>query len=298
MSEPVQSQQVTAKSGSNLAAAFVLLPKAKREAMTALYAFCRMVDDVADDDDIPKAKRAEGLQAWREDIRLTCEGDETENKICRELAPFIKRHKLPFELFDELITGMETDLEKVRYADLEELKLYCYRAASVVGLLTVRVLGCELGQADAYAENIGQALQLTNILRDVAEDAERGRIYLPQSLLAKHGVSEQTILDGDTSVGFENVVRELADRAWAYYKLTAESLPAKHRGDVLILEAMAAIYWRLLQKMRRINYNVLSDERQKIRLGKWAKLAIGMQTKFAVRFRGYRPIYARQGLAP
>lgn len=297
MSEPVQSQQVTAKSGSNLAAAFILLPKAKREAMTALYAFCRKVDDVADDENVPLAKRREGLQSWRDEIRLVCDGKDSTNPICKELAPFVRQHQLPFNLFDELIIGMETDLEKVRYADLEELKQYCYRAASVVGLLTVRVLGCELGQADAYAENIGQALQLTNILRDVAEDAERGRIYLPQSLLEKHGVSEQSILDGQSSVGFENVARELADRAWAYYKLTADSLPAEHRRDVLILEAMAGIYWRLLQKMRKIDFDVLSDERQSIRLGKWSKLAIGMQTKFAVQFNSYRPVYARQGLA-
>ena len=132
-------------------------------AMTALYAFCRKVDDVADDDDMPLAKRAEGLQSWREDIRLACDGGEPENQICRELTPFIQRHQLPFNLFDELIAGMESDLDKLRYANLEELRLYCYRAASVVGLLTVRVLGCELGQADTYAENVGQALQLTNI---------------------------------------------------------------------------------------------------------------------------------------
>jgi len=295
VSEPVQSKQVTAKSGSNLAAAFFLLPKAKCEAMTALYAFCRKVDDVADDDDISLIKRAEGLKAWRDDVRIACDGGEPENQICRELAPYIQRYQLSFSLFDELIAGMETDLDKLRYADLEELKLYCYRAASVVGLLTVRVLGCEHGQADSYAENIGQALQLTNILRDVSEDAERGRIYLPQSLLEKHRVSEQSILGGEPSVGFENVARELADRAWAYYKLTAESLPSEHHRDLLILEAMAGIYWRLLKKMQQIDFNVLSEDRKRIRLGKWAKLAIGMQTKFAVRFRGYRPVYGRDG---
>ena len=137
MSEPVQSQQVTAKSGSNLAAAFVLLPKAKREAMTALYAFCRKVDDVADDDDIPLAKRREGLQVWRDDVRTICDGGEPTHQICRELAPFVQRHQLPFNLFDELIAGMESDLDKVRYADLGELKLYCYRAASVLSLIHI-----------------------------------------------------------------------------------------------------------------------------------------------------------------
>ena len=265
--------------------------------MVALYAFCREVDDVADDDTVPLAKRAEKLHQWRDDIRRACEWGEPQFEVCRELRPFIREYNLPFSLFDELLIGMESDLQKMRYRDFDELKLYCHRAASVVGLLSIRIFGCDSKAAQCYAENLGQALQLTNILRDVAEDAERGRIYLPQSLLEKHGVSEQSILDGQSSVGFENVARELADRAWAYYKLTADSLPGEHRQDVLILEAMAGIYWRLLEKMRKIDFDVLSDERQSIRLGKWSKLAIGMQTKFAVRFKSSHPVYARQGLA-
>ena len=141
MTQASQSQLITAKSGSNLAAAFFLLPKAKRRGMVALYAFCREVDDVADDDAVPLAKRAEMLQQWRDDIRRACEWGEPQFEVCRELRPFIREHNLPFSLFDELLIGMESDLEKIRYRDFDELKLYCHRAASVVGLLSIRIFG-------------------------------------------------------------------------------------------------------------------------------------------------------------
>lgn len=293
MIEPVQSEKVTAKSNSNLAAAFFLLPETKRKAMTALYAFCRKVDDVVDNEGQSLAKRTAELMGWRNDIGLVCSGSQSTNQICNELSAYIEQYELSFDLFDELIVGMETDLKKVRYADYQELKLYCHRAASVVGLLTVRILGFKNGDADSYAEHIGQALQLTNILRDVSEDAAKGRIYLPQSLLDKYGVSEKSVLDGEQSSGFENAARELADRAWAHYKLTAEALPKNNYCDLLVLEAMASIYWRLLQKMQKINFNVLSEQQSKIRLGKWEKLAIGIQIRFLIGFKGYRPFYAR-----
>ena len=293
MIEPVQSKEVTAKSNSNLAAAFFLLPKAKRKAMTALYAFCRKVDDIVDNEVDTVIKRVEELKSWRNDIGLVCRGNKSENQICNELSPYIDHYELSYDLFNELIVGMETDLEKVRYANYQELKLYCHRAASVVGLLTVRILGFRNGDADSYAENIGQALQLTNILRDISEDADRGRIYLPQSLLDKYGVSEHAILTGDQSLAFENAARDLADRAWAYYKLAAEAIPKKNYRDLLVLEVMASIYWRLLQKMQKINFKVLSEQQSKIRLGKWSKFSMGMQIRFLIRLKGYRPYYAR-----
>tara|TARA_Y100000746_G_scaffold211934_2_gene203392 strand:+ start:778 stop:1662 length:885 start_codon:yes stop_codon:yes gene_type:complete len=293
VNDSVNSHQITAKSNSNLAAAFFLLPKSKRKAMTALYAFCRKVDDVVDNDTHSFSKRSDILETWRNDIDKVCSGRYSKNQICNELITYIDQYELTFDLFDELIVGMSTDLEKVRYADYKELELYCYRAASVVGLLTVRILGFKNGDADVYAKNIGQALQLTNILRDVAEDAERGRIYIPQSLLEKHGVTESSILNGKQSSNFENAARELADRAWAHYKLSSEAIPKVNSRDLLVLEAMATIYWNLLQKMQKINFNVISDQRSKIRLGKLAKLALCVQTRFFIRFNGYRPVYAR-----
>ncbi len=282
---------VTVKSGSNLAAAFFLLPKAKRRAMVALYAFCREVDDAADDDSVPLAKRAAILQQWRDDIRRACQWGEPQFQICHELRPFIRQFALPFNLFDELLIGMESDLEKIRYRNFDELKLYCHRAASVVGLLSIRVFGCGGDVAERYAENLGQALQLTNILRDVAEDAKRGRIYLPQSMLEKHGVAEEDILNGRFTAGYANATQEIAERAWAHYRLARESFPEEQRQLLVASEAMGAIYWRLLGKLRAVQYNVFQPNRGGVKINRLAKLGIGLKTWLRSRRKSYTPVY-------
>ena len=259
--------------------------------MVALYAFCREVDDVADDDAVPLAKRAEKLQRGRDDIRRACEWGEPQFEVCRELRPFIREYSLPFSLFDELLIGMESDLKKTRYRDFDELKLYCHRAASVVGLLSIRIFGCDGETAQRYAENLGQALQLTNILRDVAEDAARGRIYLPQSMLEKHSVDESDILDGRFTVGYENAAQEIAERAWAHYRLARESFPLGQKHQLVASEAMGAIYWRLLLKLRVVRYNAFQSNRRRLKTGRLAKLAIGLKTWLWLRRKTYRPVY-------
>ena len=291
MTQTPQSKLVTVKSGSNLAAAFFLLPKAKRCAMVALYAFCREVDDAADDDSVPLAKRAAILQQWRDDIRRACEWGEPQFEVCRELRPFIRQFALPFNLFDELLIGMESDLEKTRYRNFDELKLYCHRAASVVGLLSIRVFGCDGDVAERYAENLGQALQLTNILRDVTEDAKRGRIYLPQSMLEKHGVAEEDILNGRFTAGYANATQEIAERAWAHYRLARESFPEEQRQLLVASEAMGAIYWRLLGKLRAVQYNVFQPNRGGVKINRLAKLGIGLKTWLRSRRKSYTPVY-------
>ena len=291
MGQTTQSQLVTSKSGSNLTAAFFLLPKAKRRAMVALYAFCREVDDAADHDSVPLAKRAESLQQWRDDIRRACEWGEPQFQVCSELRPFIRQFGLPFNLFDELLIGMESDLEKTRYRDFDELKLYCHRAASVVGLLSIRVFGCDGGEAQRYAENLGQALQLTNILRDVAEDAKRGRIYLPQSMLEKHGVAEDDILNGRFTAGYANASQEIAERAWAHYRLARESFPVEQRQLLVASEAMGAIYWRLLGKLRTVQYNVFQSKGGRLKINRLGKLNIGLKTWLRLRRESYTPVY-------
>ena len=291
MIQPSQSQLVTAKSGSNLAAAFFLLPKAKRHAMVALYAFCREVDDAADDDSVPSAKRAASLQQWRDDIRRACEWGEPQFQVCRELRPFIRQFALPFYLFDELLVGMESDLEKNRYRDFDELKLYCHRVASVVGLLSIRIFKCDGDEAERYAENLGQALQLTNILRDVAEDAKRGRIYLPQSMLEKHEVAEEDILNGRFSAGYANATQEIAERAWAHYRLARESFPEEQRQRLVASEAMGGIYWRLLGKLRAVQYNVFQSNGRRLKINHLDKLGIGLKTWLRSRRKSYTPDY-------
>lgn len=259
--------------------------------MVTLYAFCREVDDAADNDSVPSVKRAASLQQWRDDIRRACEWGEPQFQVCRELRPFIRQFALPFYLFDELLVGMESDLEKNRYRDFDELKLYCHRVASVVGLLSIRIFKCDGDEAERYAENLGQALQLTNILRDVAEDAKRGRIYLPQSMLEKHEVAEEDILNGRFSAGYANATQEIAERAWAHYRLARESFPEEQRQRLVASEAMGGIYWRLLGKLRAVQYNVFQSNGRRLKINHLDKLGIGLKTWLRSRRKSYTPDY-------
>src|SRR2546423_249148 len=167
-----ETRAITRKSASNLALAFVLLPRTKRDAMSALYAFCREVDDIADDEARPVVERRKALAAWREDIKRACTGLEPSFPVNREFQPFIKRYSLSFELFDELLRGVEMDLEIQRYRTYEDLELYCYRVASVVGLLSIKIFGYRDPKCRESAVYLGKPLQRTNFLRDVRADAE------------------------------------------------------------------------------------------------------------------------------
>ena len=224
--------------------------------MCALYAFCREVDDVADEDTQPPGLRAAQLGQWREDIRRACAGGQPEFAVNRELAPVLLRHRLPFELFDQLIQGCEMDLTTHRYPDLQALELYCYRVASVVGLLSIEIFGYRHPACRAYAVSLGQALQLTNILRDVQTDARRGRIYLPQSELARFGVTEEEILRGHYSDRFRLLAESLADQARNYYRRARQELPREERRAMVAAEVMGAVYWRLLLRLDRAHFSV------------------------------------------
>ncbi len=291
MKEDSRSKSVAVKTDSNLAASFFLLPRDRQKAMVALYAFCREVDDVADDDGAPLATRSERLEEWRSDIRKACEWGEPSNPVCRELRPYIRKYSLPLKLFEELISGMETDLIKTRYKNFDELQSYCYRAASVVGLLSIRIFECAGESVENYAENLGQALQLTNILRDVAEDAKRGRIYLPQSVMDKHGVHENDILSGRFSSRYLNVAHEVAERAWAHYRLARESFPSEQKGRLLAAECMGTVYWQLLGRLRAVEYNVLSSDVKRIRVGRLTKFFIGLVIWVRIQSKSYMPSY-------
>jgi phytoene synthase len=267
-----QSRALTQKSASNLALAFILLPREKRDAMSALYAFCRAVDDVADEDSVPTEKRRDQLAVWREDIHRACENKTPHFVLNQEFQPVIARFKLPFTLFDELIKGCEMDLDTLRYENFEQLELYCYRVASVVGLLSIEIFGYKNPACHDYAVQLGQALQLTNILRDVKNDAGRGRIYLPQNELKKFGVSETEILDSKYSERYFALASSVAKRANRFYQLAQKKLPAEDRKAMVAAELMGSVYWRLLQKLDREKFNVFGP--QPLKLGKAVKLAL------------------------
>jgi phytoene synthase len=266
------SRALTRKSASNLALAFILLPREKRDAMSALYAFCRAVDDVADEDSIPTEKRREQLAAWREDIRLACENKNPQFILNQEFQPVIQKFKLSFALFDELIKGCEMDLDTLRYENYDQLELYCHRVASVVGLLSIEIFGYKNSACRDYAVHLGQALQLTNILRDVKNDAARGRIYLPQSELKKFGVSEAEILAGKFSENYIQLAASVAGRAKRFYSLAQKALPPEDRRAMVAAELMGGVYWQLLLKLERGRFNVFGAT--SLKLSKPHKVAL------------------------
>ena len=267
-----QSRAITRKSASNLALAFVLLPRAKRDAMSALYAFCREVDDVADEETVPLAERRARLDAWRADVRRACDAGVPEFPVNRELQGVIRQHHLPFDLFDALLQGVEMDLAINRYPDYDQLDLYCYRVASVVGLLSIEIFGYQDPACRDYAVYLGKAFQLTNILRDIRTDAERGRIYLPLSELARFQVTPEEILGLQYSERFCALAGEVAGRARRFYRLARETLPAADRRSMVAAELMGSVYWRILRKLERRRFQVFGPQRT--RLGQAQKLAL------------------------
>jgi phytoene synthase len=277
------SRAITRKSASNLALAFVVLPRAKRDAMSVLYAFCREVDDAADNESAPVEERRERLAEWRADIRRACGNESPQFVINQEFQPVIREYHLPITLFDELINGCEMDLDIKRYDNFEQLELYCYRVASVVGLLSIEVFGHQNPACCDYAVYLGKALQLTNILRDVRTDAGRGRIYLPLSELKKFNVREEEILKSEYSERFFQLAANVAGRAKFFYRLARETLPAEDRRSMIAAELMGSVYWRLLQKMEARKFNVFGPQPTRVNNGhkillilqSWLRLAVG-----------------------
>jgi phytoene synthase len=266
------SRAITRKSASNLALAFVLLPREKRDAMSALYALCREIDDVADDESVPVEKRRLQLAAWREDIAAACAGKAAQFRTNQDFQSYIAAYKLPFSLFDELIRGVEMDLDIKRYETFEDLEQYCYRVASVVGLLSIEIFGYRNPACREYADHLGKALQLTNILRDVRTDAGRGRIYLPLKELAAHGVPEREILESHYSERFYAAAQSVAGRARQHYAAARQTLPAEDRRSMSSAELMGSVYWRLLRKLERRRFDVFGP--RPTRLGKTQKLLL------------------------
>ena len=237
-------QDKAAQSGSSFYYSFLFLPKERREAITALYAFCREVDDIADecqDRDMALVK----LEWWRQELARTFAGAPS-HPVSQALLPAIRRYDLALEQLEEIIDGMEMDLDQTRYADFKALHLYCYRVASVVGQLAATIFGHSERSTLKYAHDLGLAFQLTNIIRDVGEDARRDRIYLPQDELARFNVSEQDILAGRESDAFRALMQYQVERARHYYQQAFAALPAADRRNQRPGLVMAAIYRTLL----------------------------------------------------
>ncbi len=242
-------------SGSSFAASFRFLDPPRRRAINALYAFCREVDDVVDECREPAIARTK-LDWWRGEI-AALESGQSEHPVARALAAAQADFSLPAEQFGEIIDGMQMDLDLTRYADFTQLQLYCHRAAGVVGLLAAEIFGYSDRHTLKYAHTLGLAFQLTNIIRDVGEDARRGRIYLPQDELARFSVSEQDILKSRHTPEFAALMAFQAQRAREHYARAFTQLPAADRKAQRPGLVMAAIYRALLDEIERDGFLVL-----------------------------------------
>jgi phytoene synthase len=271
-------QDKTARSGSSFYYSFLFLQPEQRRAITALYAFCREVDDVVDITIEPEIARIK-LNWWREEIARLFTG-EAQHPVTRALTPVIAKFDLPQEQFLEIIDGMEMDLDQHRYASFKDLTLYCYRVASVVGLLSAEIFGYTDRRTLKYAHDLGIALQLTNILRDVYEDAQRNRIYMPLDELQRFGVQEIDILKQKETPAFHNLMKFQAERAKYYYSRAISHLPNVDRHDQRCGLIMAAIYRATLEEIEHDGFHVLQHRISLTPIRKlWLAWKTGIQTR-------------------
>ncbi|MBI3323449.1 MAG: presqualene diphosphate synthase HpnD [Candidatus Omnitrophica bacterium] len=242
---------LTGSAGSHFSLSFLLLPPARRRAMEAVYAYCRALDDVVDREGAVAAQAQAELERWRSELRACQRGHPT-HPITVALAEMNRRFSIPVELFERLIAGVEMDLRRARYETFEELRVYCERVASVVGLISVRVFGCASPAADEYATSLGIALQLTNILRDLKVDGERGRVYLPGEELRRFGLPEPDLLAGRTGESFRRLMAFECGRARGFFE-QAERIGRQIREGRKLLPAriMGRVYRQVLEEIGR-----------------------------------------------
>jgi phytoene synthase len=251
-------QQKAAASGSSFYYSFLFLPAEKRRAITAFYAFCREVDDVADEASEATVARTK-LAWWRTEVANLMAGNPS-HPVTRALAPFVAPMAIDGPRLNEIIDGMEMDLTHHRYADFDALRVYCHRVAGVVGQISAGIFGYRHPQTLEYAELLGLAFQLTNIVRDVGEDARRGRVYIPADELARHGLAAEDILQRKGGEAFRALMAGQAERAESYYDQAFAKLHPEDRRNQRAGLIMAAIYRTLLAEIRRDGFPVLEGK--------------------------------------
>jgi len=266
-------QQKAAASGSSFYYSFLFLPEEKRRAITALYAFCREVDDAVDECSDPALARAR-LAWWRTEVDAVYQGNP-QHPVARALASIVPRFRLSQQHLHEIIDGMEMDLQYNRYPNFSALKEYCHRVAGVVGMLSAEIFGYHEPRTLEYAADLGLAFQLTNIIRDVGEDARRDRIYLPLDELDRFGISTADVTSGRETDSLRQLMEFQIDRALGFYRSAMDKLPAVDRAGQRPGIVMAAIYRTLLEEIRADGCRVL---RQRVALTPVRKLWIAWRT--------------------
>jgi phytoene synthase len=263
------ASEITRKAKSNLAFALGILPKERRDDMVVFYAFCRVIDDIADDAEIPLAERKAALSEWKHGLE---HGFERPNEFQQEVVELRDRRQLPTDLLVAIIDGCRMDLKPQRFGTWEDLSQYTWKVACAVGLVSIRIFGCKDPLSEKYAVALGHALQLTNILRDVGEDlANGGRIYLPLADLARFQYTERDLIGRVYDGRFLALMQYEADRAEAFYREAAEALTDLDRSALVPAQIMGEIYHAVLAKMRADGYKVFH---KRYRISGARKLAI------------------------
>jgi phytoene synthase len=257
--------EITRASKSNLALAFVSLGRERRHDITVFYAFCRLIDDIADATDISVEEKTAELTRWRQAL---VQPATDESSIASQVRELLTKYPISTAMMEEIIDGVEMDLTISQYETFADLREYCYRVASAVGLVSIEIFGYRNAACREYAISLGLALQVTNILRDVAKDLGNGRIYLPQADMARAGYSETDLKARTYNENFVRLMQLEADRAHAYFAEAKALLPREDRRSMIGAEIMAAIYQALLSRMEREQFRVFE---RSYSLGKWAK---------------------------
>jgi 15-cis-phytoene synthase len=277
---------IAKREAKNFYYAFIALPERRRNAICAIYAFMRQADDLADDESMSRDERRRQLDAWLTNWHAVCRGADTSDPVFIAVQDAIKRFSIPLSLLDELVAGTAMDLDHAvadapdTYATFDDLYRYCYLVASVVGLVCIRIFGYSDARAEKLAEETGIAFQLTNILRDVAEDASRNRVYLPLEDMAAHGVGLEALLGRKPGVppsaNERALLADLAGRAEKYYESAQKLLPLIDRESRPALWVLVRIYRRLLIRIKRADYDVFSRRVSVPPFMKLEILAVGM----------------------
>jgi phytoene synthase len=240
---------------------FLVLPAEQRRAIVAVWDFCRAVDDAVDEEPAASAGLPTGREAvvfWREELARAFAGDDPRTSQGRRLQPFITAFGLPRQAFEDVIDGVAMDLDTTRYATFDDLFEYCRRVASAVGLICIRIFGCTSAQACEYAVNLGVALQLTNILRDVGGDLAKGRLYLPLEDLRRFGCTVDDLTAGTVTGPVRQMLEFECRRARDFYQRATVALPPEDRKKLVAAEIMRAVYFKTLERIERSGYDVFS----------------------------------------
>ena len=273
----VNATTITRRSKSNLALAFISLGRERKRDITVFYAFCRVIDDIADSAEFTPEEKRTRLAKWRQILRTDAPGEPS---LAQDVRRLIDKYSIPIGMFEEIIAGVEMDLSILRYATFEELRVYCYRVACAVGLVSIEIFGYHNPGCKQYAIELGLALQMTNIIRDVGKDLEDGRIYLPLEDLTRFNYSEPELQSRQYNEGFLHLMEFEAARAREFFARAAATLPPEDRRAMTPAEIMASIYRGLLREIELDKFRVFEKEYRLSNLEKAGRIATQLLKSF------------------